>query len=374
MKRVIISSVIFIILFCLPVSAEGTATEDFIKEQAELSGADSLDDALPDETRRIFEEEGINATENEWISSLDIGEIFKMLWEMVKENMKAPFTCGALILAVILISGALNSAENGISNTTAGFAVTAATAAVITAPLLSVINSAVEVMQGVATFMTAFVPVFAVVVAASGKAATSVSMSALLLGASQGVELIANHFVIPLMCGYLSVSVASGVSPLLSRSSLPEAIKKTSFWVMSLVTTVFIGVLSIQTAVNASADSLGTRTAKFIIGSSVPVAGTVLSEALTTVTASLGMLKTTVAIYGVVACCVIFLPVLINLSLWRLTLNIMAFAADVLSATKTSQLLRSADTAISVLCGIILLTCAMFIISLTVVVSAGKTV
>lgn len=374
MKKRIIICLILMVLLSLPVSAESHYTEDFLKQQAELSGADKLSDALPEETKNFFNEKGIDPTDNKWATALDIGEVFKYIWELVKKGFKEPFACGGLVLAVTLLSGALNSAESSISATTAGFAVTAASAAVIISPILSVVNSAVDVMQGVANFMTSFVPVFAVVVAASGHAVTSVSMSALLLGASQAVELIANHFVIPLMCGYLSFSVASGVSPMLSRSSLADSIKKISFWVMSLVTTVFIGILSIQTTVNATADSLATRTAKFIIGSSVPVAGTVLSEALTTVTASLGMLKTTVAIYGVVACCVIFLPILITLLLWRITLNLTAFAADILMSVKTANLLRNVDTAISVLCGIILLTCAMFIISLTVVVSAGKAV
>lgn len=374
MKKILVNIIIFMFVFCIPAAAEESLDDSFISEQAQLSGADTLGDALPDEAKEFFSENEIDAENGEWVNDLTPGNVLKMMWEFTKEGMAAPFACGGMIMAIILISGALNSAESGISSTTASFAVTATAAAVITAPLLSVINSAVHVMQGVADFMTVFVPVFAVIVVSSGKAMTGVSMSSLLLGAAQGVELMANHFVIPLMCGYLSVSIVSGVSPLLAHSSIAGGIKKISFWIMSLITTVFLGILSIQTVVNASADSISTRTARFIIGSSVPVAGTVLSEALTTVTASLGMLKTSVAIYGVAACCIIFLPIFINLLMWRLSLNITAFAADIFSAQKISLLLKSADTAISVLCGIILLTCAMFIISLTVVVSAGKTV
>jgi len=371
MKKIIVF-LIMVLILPFTVSAKETATENFLKEQAELSGADTLNEALPDDVERLFDENDIKADESGWVNTLGISEFFGYIFSMIGQGIKAPLVCGGLIIGIILLSGALNSAENRISEATAGFAVTAAAAAVITAPVLSVINSAVSVMQNVSSFMVAFVPVFAVVVATSGHAATSVSMSALLLGAAQAIELIANHFVIPLMCGYLSISVASGISPLLAGSSFAATIKRISFWVMSLATTVFIGVLSIQTAVNTSADSLATRTAKFVIGSAVPIAGTAISEALTTVTASLGMLKTSVAIYGVVACAAIFLPVLINLLLWRISLNITAFVAEILAVNKIGGLLRSVDTAIAVLCGIILLTCAMFIISLTVVMTVGK--
>lgn len=373
MKRIIVL-ILMSLVFVVPVCAEEYSTEEFLNKQAELSGADELNSALPNEAREFFAQKEISAEKSEWTKNLTFENTIKTIFEFVKDGIKAPFLTGGVILAIIFISAALSSVETGISANTASFAVTAAAAAVIISPILHIVNSSVTVMQNVANFMVAFVPVFAVIVVASGKALTGTAMSALLLGAAQGVELVANHFIIPLMCGYLSISVASGVSPLLSRSSLAQGIKKFSFWIMSFVTTVFIGVLSIQTAVNASADSLATRTAKFVIGSTVPVAGTVLSEALTTVTASLGILKTSVAIYGVVACCIIFLPILVNLILWRVVLNLTAILADIFSVNNVSLLLKSVDTAISVLCGIILLTCAMFIISLTVVVSVGRTV
>ena len=89
-------------------------------------------------------------------------------------------------------------------------------------------------------------------------------------------------------------------------------------------------------------------------------------------TASLGILKTSVAIYGVVACGVILLPLLLELLLWRLCLGVTSIACDLLSAELPGKLLRSIDGAISVLCGIILLTGALFIISLSVLVTVSK--
>ncbi len=371
MKKIVLICIL-IFVFSFNINAKAMTSEEFLKNQAELSGADKLNDALPEDSENYFEEKGINAGDTEWIEGITLGGVFRSLIEMAKDKVTTPFATMGLIVAVVLISGVLSANQNSISTTTAVFAVTAASAAVITAPLLGVINSAVGVLQAAAVFMTAFVPVFAVLVSANGQAATSASMSGLLLGAAQIVELISSHFVIPLMCGYLSVSVASGVSPLLAKTSFNETLKKLSFWIMSLITTVFLGVLSIQTTISASADSLSIRTARFVIGSSVPVAGTVLSEALTTVTASLGILKTSVAIYGVVACLVIFLPILVELLLWRFCLNVTAIISEIMACVGIGKLLKSIDTAISVLCGIILLSMALFVISLSVVVSVSK--
>jgi len=133
-----------------------------------------------------------------------------------------------------------------------------------------------------------------------------------------------------------------------------------------------VGILSIQTVVSASSDTLALKTAKFIVGSSVPLAGTALSEALTTVTASLGLLKSSVGVYGVVACVAIFLPFLAELLIWRVILVICSSVSDLFSLPKISGLLRSVDTVMSVIIGIIMLTCAMFVISLTVVMTVGR--
>ena len=241
-------------------------------------------------------------------------------------------------------------------------------------PIYSVITASVEVLKGCSYFMTAFIPVFAAILAASGKPLTSASMSGVLLISTNFVTYIANFAVIPLMSGHLSLSIASSVSPLLQNTNLANTVKKISLWVMGFISTLFIGILSIQTAVNSSADTLSLKTAKFIVGSTVPVAGGVLAEALTTVTASLNLLKSSVGIWGVLICALTFLPLVIELLLWRVCLWGLAFFGDTFSLSKISNLLKSVDSVLSVLVGIVLLSFAMFTISLTVVILGGKAV
>ena len=368
-KRLIILS-LTVLIFVLPVNAE---EDDFYSKQYDLSGAEELSDALPDETKEYFEEFGIDAGDYNWVNSITSENVFSHILSFVKSGAKTPILTGAGILGIILISAAIGSTskDSGVMPT-ALYAATLSTAAIICVPVFSAITSSIDAMKGCAAFMSSLIPIFAGIVAAGGMATTSVSMSALLMGAAQGVSYVSNFVVTPMMSGYLAVSIASGISPIINQTGIAGAIKKVAMWIMSLITTVFVGILSIQTAVNASADTLTLKTAKFIIGSSVPVAGGALSEALNTVTASMGLLKSSVAIYGVVACLVIFLPLLIELLIWRAVLNLTACAADIFSLSKISVLLKSFDAVISLLIGIILLTGAMFIISFSIILTLGK--
>ncbi len=368
-KRIFIT-VFFLLIFSISVNAEELTAEEIYSEQFKASSGDILRQALPQTTKEYLEEFGIDPGNSKWADSLSGENVFSHIWLFVKQGANLPLKYGLSVLAVILICATVSSLEQkGSAAISATYACSIACAALIVSPILSVINASVNAMQGCAVFMTSFVPVFAVSVASSGQAASSVSMSALLLGASQAVSFIAGFIITPLMGGYLALSISASASPLTNSGSLADAIKKFCFWIMSFVTTVFIGILSIQTTLNASADSLSMRTAKFIVGSSVPVAGTVLSESLATVTASLGLLKTSVGLYGVIAVAAIFLPILTELLLWRLALCLNCAVSSLFSLPKISALLKSVDAVMAVLIGVLLLTFAMFVISLTVVVS-----
>lgn len=372
MIKKLIFIVIFIFCFSVSVSAETEAQNDFYKQQYDLSGAEELNNYLPDETRDFMKENEIIPEADILGDAASAENVFTHIWGFLTSGAKKPLLSGTGILAIILISAAIDGWSTNASALSTQYATAISAVAVIAAPVTAVITAAVSAMKGCTVFMTAFIPIFAGVTAASGSAATSVSMSSLLLGASEAVSFIANFIVIPLMSGYLAITIATSISPVISKTGIADGIKKLAFWIMSLTSTIFIGILSIQTALNSAADNLGTRTAKFIIGSAVPIAGTALSEALTTVTSAMGTLRATIGIYGVIACLAIFLPLLAELFLWRIMLNLTSGASELFSQGKISSLLRSIDSVMSVLMGIILLTLAVFIISLTIVVGSAK--
>ncbi len=368
MIKKIITILLFIAIFTLPVFAEEA---NLYSDQLKNSGFLEVEDQVPNDIKEYLEQNGIDVGDYNWVNNIKTENVFSHVFSFLKSGLNKPLLALGSVVAIIIISATLFDSQNNSINTAVSFAETLAVAGIIIAPIFSAVNSAVTAMKTCASFMTAFIPVFAVITAASGKTATSISMSTLLLGAANGVSLISNFAVVPLTGGYMSLSLSSSVSPLINNSGISTAVKKFSLWIMSLISTVFLGILSIQTVVNAHADNLSMRTAKFIIGSSVPVAGGILSESLGTLTASVSLLKSSVGIYGVVICCLIFLPIIIELILWRFSLWVSDFVAISFSLPKTSFLLQAIDTVLSVLIGIILLTAAMFIISLSVVIGSG---
>lgn len=364
---------IIVIMVCLTTTLSAEET-DLYKEQFSASGVEELEDVLPENAEKFLNGFSLDIGDSGWVNSLSSENFFSHIWNFVTSGAAEPLKAFGIVLALIVLSSIIFGATDTNMTETVTFATLLAVSAALLMPIYSVITATVEALSGCANFITAFVPVFGAVITSSGKALTSVSMSAILLLAAGFVTFIANYAVIPLVSGHLSLSISASVSPLLKTSNLANTVKKFSLWILGFVSTIFIGILSIQTVVNSSADNLSMRTAKFILGSSVPVAGGTLAEALSTVTASLSLLRSSVGIWGVLICALTFLPVLIELLLWRASLWALSFFSETFSVSKLSILLKSIDAVLSVLVGVLLLTASMFIISLTVVILGGQSV
>ena len=365
-----ICGLLFIWILILPVSAE--SEEELYRRQYRDSGMEEIEDTTPDSAKRYLQENGVDPADPGWVNTFSAQNVFSHMFRFVKEGAATPLKASAGILAVILICAALNTparkSESGIPATAAVLA--AAVFAV--APVFSVITACTDALKGISVFLLGFLPVFAAITSASGAPATAASMSALLLTASEGVSAISSFLIAPFMGGYLALSISASVSPLVKQSGIAEGIKKAAFWVMGLLTAVFTAILGIQTAVNSSADTLTVKTAKFLVGSAVPVAGTALSEAIGTVTASMGLLRASVGFYAAFVCLITFLPLLAEVLLWRLFLCLNIMAAGIFSLSEMVSLLKAIDAVLSVLAGLLLLIGAMFIICFAVVVSAGR--
>ena len=119
---------------------------------------------------------------------------------------------------------------------------------------------------------------------------------------------------------------------------------------------------------------MGLKTTKFIVGTCVPVAGATLAEAASAVAASVSVIRSSVGAYAVAALVIIALPVLSEILMWRAVFLITGVISELFSLSKTVSLLKAFDSAFSVISAVLLITLCMFVIALSIVIGAGKTV
>ena len=371
MKRIII---VFLVLLLLSAVPFGTYAENGgYDEIYEYSGAGGLFDNLDPKTREFFESEGIDPKNSDWVNALKTENVFSHIWRFMKDGAKTPVKSGLTVLAVLLIAAAVKAYQKeNAADTAVKFAVTLAVSGILISGIWGSINSAVTAIKGCGSFMLSFVPVFMGILSVSGAPVTAAASGGMLLAAAEFITGAAAFGITSVMGAYLSLSICSSVSPVISGVNFAETLKKTGMWLMSLCTTVFLGVLGARGAINSAADSLSVRTAKFIIGTCVPVVGTALSGAVGTVSSSLSLIKSSVGIFGAIVPAVIFLPIVAELLIWRLVLNVSSGICEIFCLDETSKLFKAVDGMLSFLLGALLLISATFIISLVVTISAGR--
>ena len=170
------------------------------------------------------------------------------------------------------------------------------------------------------------------------------------------------------MSAYLAVAVCAGISENKGLMRFAVTFKKVSLWAFSLVVTLFLGILSIKGSVSGVEDTLSLKTLRYVLGSTVPIAGSVLSETVSNVVYSLTLLKKSAGMYAVTAVAVMSAPVLIEVLLYRISIFAISTLSALFECNTFGESIEIFDNMLSLLSGLLMLTVALFIIALGIVV------
>lgn len=371
---------VLLILFARPVMAqefnqEEETNQQIIKDQIEFSGANNLYDSLPKDVKDDLNKNGIDEINPEKFMNFSIGNIFSAFINTFKDNVSFPLKMLFSILGIVLICALVNSLQSSMADNSykKTFAVVAilTTCGIILNPIVSCIIETSKIIQQCAEFILSFIPVFTGIMIAGGKGISGATYSTVLFSVIQIVSYIASTILVPLLGIYLALSIVSCFSDTLNIDGLNNSIKKFVLWGLGLMLTVFIGLLTIQGFVANSADTLGIRTTKFFIGSFVPVVGGALNEAFSTIQGCMGILKSTVGVFGIIVIVITFVPILLKVTLLMISLNIGASLSDIFQVDIISKLLKNISSTLSLICGIIICFALFIIVSTTIMLLMG---
>ncbi len=364
-KTVIILILAVSLMLFTKVSAEEITPEEIYHEQYSAGNVDKISDSLPKEIVEKLEVLELDNSSIDGVKQLSVKNIFTEIFTFFKMGCKTPFFSAVSVLAILLFSSSIGGLTR--ENKTISYAVTVGITASVVIPALSTLLSCVSAIKSAGIFMTAFIPIFAAMLLSRGKPITATGYSSIMLCVAEGVSSVTSFIVVPLMSMQLSLSICSCVMDEINISSFCRAIKKASSWILSFISTILLGLLGIQTIVSVPADNLTTKTAKFVISSSLPVVGNTVSEAFSTILGSVKLLGSKTVVYGILALCLLLIPVIIEIIIWRVSLCLCASAAEILLQTRTADVIRSVDTAFAFVLGVMVLILIIFIISITMV-------
>jgi len=367
-KSVFVICLVVFTIFSLSFSAFGEETGD----TNNTFSLDELYEILDENTKEFLEENNIDIYDYNSVKNLKSENVLKHIFMLFKDGISDKFSSLAVLIGIILLGAVISSFDNENIKDTVLVIGTAVFSLIIANDVWGSVSACVDAIRNTSKFMLSFIPILSVVTFMSGGTLSSAITSGMLVFIAQCVSFAFSYIVIPFMGVYLGITFVSSVCPFDTISEISESVKKITIWTLSLISTVFIGVLGIQTTINSQADSIGLKTVKFIIGTAIPIAGSSLAEATNTVYTSMSLMRSTVGIYGIIAISVMVIPIIIEILVWKAIFLITEFLSKILTLSKTASIIKSLSNAFSQLLTIVLFSFALFVISLGIVIAVGK--
>ena len=127
-----------------------------------------------------------------------------------------------------------------------------------------------------------------------------------------------------------------------------------------------------QNLISGSTDTAAAKTTRYVLSNFVPVVGSAVSDAYATVRGSLQILRSTTGVLGIMALCLLFLPPLLQLLLYRMVVAVGAAAAELFGTQRLLRLLRGTQQALAIAFALLVCFAVMFIVATAVAMTIGK--
>ncbi len=358
----ILLCVLLAALLTLPLSAEETYTTDDFDLSEVL-------DSLPEDVRARLPDGDVFESER-FVERFSFEYFVNLIAEAVATALSPALKTLCKTLGLVIIASALSSLRAAVNSKSLGVPFEFISGLCIMLTLYTTASSLVGTVEvylsQLSSIVNAMVPVTIAVGTAGGNvSASAVSGSAMLLGLS-AVETLAKEGLYPILQLCFGLSVASGLGAVPGLGGISKTVRGAFTWVLGLTTALISAVMTFQTSIASRADSLSMRALRFAASKSVPVVGSLASDAVSAVAESLALVRGTVGWGGVIIIAVLTLPVVINVLLTRMGVVVSAVAADVLGLEREKRILEEIAGLFGSLAAICVIAALMFVYALAV--------
>lgn len=152
------------------------------------------------------------------------------------------------------------------------------------------------------------------------------------------------------------------ISERFSLKKLAKLFKSCTVWITGAMTLVFSMAVSIQKLASSSVDAVTLKTAKFAIGTFVPIAGKYMSDAADTILLCASAVRNAAGILTVIVLALMFLAPLVKVFAIMLAIRIASVFGSPICDESITDALEDASGCITVIIGI--MAASMFVLIL----------
>lgn len=233
----------------------------------------------------------------------------------------------------------------------------------------SAMKMCMSIIDSMVSFMHSIIPLLITLLVSTGSLSSAgVFQPILIMLVEVGATVIKNFFI-PLIFLVTVLNIVNNISDKIQLTKLSGFLKQICTWGIGLILTVFIAVVSIQGSMGAVVDGVTSKTAKFALGTFIPVVGKYLADAADTVVGCTLVIKNAsglIAMIGIIIICLApLVKILALVVLYRLACAFVEPIAD----KKITNCLSDMASSLTYILGITAAVAFMFLLAITVVIS-----
>ena len=372
MKKIII---FFTVILIFTVRIYATSPNDELVSSIEDELSD-FEQSIPEYIKDLLPSNVFSGD----FSPLTQGEIsYKTFFDTAIDSILAgiPDVLGSasLILVSVIISSVFNTSSNGLNTSMLKESYNLCSSLCISLSVFNLVNglskTVISYMRTLCTVMNAFAPIMTVMNIFSGRLSTAALGNASMMMFIALIENILLVCLIPIIGVSLVFSIIKSISGDSDIGGITKLIKSTFITLTVFTMMIFSFVFSFQSTLTQSADSLSMKTAKFAVGSFIPIVGPSISEALRTVTSSIALIKNCLGALGMICVLLLTLPAVISVYLHKLCLDICASLAGMVGCEKEKGIITDASGLCGFILAIISCTGVFFILILSIFIKSA---
>lgn len=376
MKKIIVCSLIIFFINCF-YTCNATNNMEIIESQKDTLNISSFIKEANDYTKDVFSDMEVGEILNSAITGkVENGKIIRNIWKLFgKEIVNSIASIGSIIV-IIIVHSIIKSISDGLENKSISqityYVQYILIVTLIMTSFSEVLQMVKESIQNLVGFMNILIPLLITLMVTTGSIASASMLQPILLFIITLIGNFIKDVIIPIVLVSTALGIISKISDRLQIDKLSKFFKSSVVWILGVVLTLFVGIVSLEGTLSSSVDGITAKTTKAAVSSFIPVVGKILGDAVDTVIGCSSILKNALGIVGVVVIIAICVKPIIKLVILMTMYYLGASLCQPIADGKIIKLLDQMGDTFKLLLGILCSVSVMLIIGVTLVVKISN--
>ena len=375
-----INKLFFLIIFVIIITTNLVQAEEIdniMKTQEDSLGITDFIQESNSYTSDVFNDMDLNEIFNSAISgSVDNKKIVKNVCKIFGQEIQNAISIFASILVIVVINSILNCITEGLENKSvskiAFYVQYILIVTIILTNFSSIIQSIKESVNNMNSFTNMLVPIMMTLIITTGSVTTASIIQPIIVFMITMIGNFINNIAIPLILVSTALGIVSKISDKIQVGRLAKQIKSSTIWIIGIILTIFVTVVSVNGNLSSSVDAVTAKTAKAAVSNLIPVVGKILGDAVDYVIGCSNILKNAIGIIGVVVVIAISIMPIVKLLLLMGIYYLGAAICEPIADTKIVQLLDQMGDTFKVLLALVCSMSVMIIIGTTLIIKISN--